>query len=113
MFADGELDEYAVIRNFRITAKDGKTYDTKHYNLKAIIAVGYKVDSERAVQFRKWAANIIEEFTIKAYVMDDERIKNGGSVLTEKYFEEQLQRIHEMRLSERMLEGTGVSSFYY
>lgn len=113
VFADGELDENAVIRNFRITAKDGKNYDTKHYNLKAIIAVGYKVDSERAVQFRKWAANIIEEFTIKACVMDDERIKNGGSVLTEKYFEEQLQRIREMRLSERMLEGTGVSSFYY
>lgn len=102
VFADGELDENAVIRNFRITAKDGKTYDTKHYNLKAIIAVGYKVDSERAVQFRKWAANVIEEFTIKAYVMDDEQIRNGGYVLTEKYFEEQLQRIREIRLSERM-----------
>ena len=102
VFSDNELEEDSVIRNFRITAKDGKTYDTKHYNLKAIIAVGYKVDSERAVQFRKWAANIIEEFTIKAYVMDDERIKNGGSVLTEKYFEEQLQRIREIRLSERM-----------
>jgi len=100
IFSDSELDENSVIRNFRITASDGKTYDTKHYNLKAIIAVGYKVNSERAVQFRKWATNIIEEFTIKAYVMDDERLKSG-SILTDKYFEEQLQRIREIRLSER------------
>ena len=72
-----------------------------HYSLPAIIAVGYKVNSERAVQFRKWATNVIEQFTIKAYVMDDERIKAGGSVLTDQYFEEQLQRIREIRLSER------------
>lgn len=101
VFADSELQESSVIRNFRITAADGKSYDTKHYNLTAIIAVGYKVNSERAVQFRKWATTIVEEFTIKAYVMDDERIKHGGSVLTEKYFEEQLQRVREIRLSER------------
>ncbi|MCL2163132.1 MAG: virulence RhuM family protein [Oscillospiraceae bacterium] len=100
VFSDNELQEDSVIRNFRITAADGKGYDTKHYNLKAIIAVGYKVNSERAVQFRKWATNVIEEFTVKAYVMDDERIKSG-SVLTDKYFEEQLQRIREIRLSER------------
>jgi len=100
VFSDNELNENSVIRNFRITAADGKIYDTKHYNLKAIIAVGYKVNSERAVQFRKWATNIIEEFTIKAYVMDDERLKSG-SLLTDKYFEEQLQRIREIRLSER------------
>ena len=62
-----------------------------------IIAVGYKVNSERAVQFRKWATHVIKEYTIKAYVMDDERIKSGGSMLTEKYFEEQLQRIREPR----------------
>ena len=93
IFSDSELQEDSVIRNFRITAADGKTYNTNHYNLSAIIAVGYKVNSERAVQFRKWATTIIEEFTIKAYVMDDERIKAGGSILTEKYFEEQLQRI--------------------
>lgn len=74
VFLDNELVEDSVIRNFRITAADGKNYDTKHYNLKAIIAVGYKVNSERAVQFRKWATNIIEEFTVKAYVMDDERL---------------------------------------
>lgn len=101
VFADSELQEDSVIRNFRITASDGKSYDTRHYNLAAIIAVGYKVNSERAVQFRKWATTIVEQFTIKAYVMDDERIKSGGSILTEQYFEEQLQRIREIRLSER------------
>jgi hypothetical protein len=100
IFSDSELQESSVIRDFRITASDGKTYNTMHYNLKAIIAVGYKVNSERAVQFRKWATNIIEEFTIKAYVMDDERLKSG-SILTDKYFEEQIQRIREIRLSER------------
>ena len=101
VFADSELQEDSVIRNFRITAADGKTYDTKHYNLSAIIAVGYKVNSERAVQFRKWATGIIESFTIKGYAMDDERLKNDGSILGKKYFEEQLQRIREIRLSER------------
>ncbi len=101
VFSDSELQENSVIRNFRITAADGKTYNTKHYKLPAIISVGYKVNSERAVQFRKWATTIIDEYTIKAYVMDDERIKSGGSILTEQYFEEQLQRIREIRLSER------------
>ncbi|MBE0502658.1 MAG: virulence RhuM family protein [Desulfuromonadales bacterium] len=101
IFSDSELQEDSVIRNFRITAADGKSYNTKHYNLAAIIAVGYKVNSERAVQFRKWATGVIEEYTIKAYVMDDERIKSGGSILTDQYFEEQLQRIREIRLSER------------
>jgi hypothetical protein len=101
VFADSELDEGSVIRNFRITAADGKSYDTKHYKLSAIIAVGYKVHSERAVQFRKWATAIIEEFTIKGYTMDDERLKSGGSILSDHYFEEQLQRIREVRLSER------------
>ena len=101
IFADSELRADSVIRKFRITAADGKTYDTQHYKLPAIIAVGYKVNSERAVQFRKWATQVIEQFTIKAYVMDDERIKAGGSVLTERYFEEQLQRVREIRSSER------------
>jgi hypothetical protein len=101
IFADSELDGTSVIRNFRITAMDGKTYDTKHYNLAAIIAVGYKVNSERAVQFRKWATVIIETFTIKGFVMDDERLKQDGSILSRRYFEEQLQRIREIRLSER------------
>ncbi len=76
IFADNELEENSVIRKFRITATDGKNYNTQHYNLSAIIAVGYKVNSERAVQFRKWASGIIKEYTIKAYVMDDERLKN-------------------------------------
>ena len=101
VFLDSELQEEAVIRKIRITAADGKNYDTQHYKLPAIIAVGYKVNSERAVQFRKWATGIIEAYTIKAYVMDDERIKSGGSILTDQYFEEQLQRIREIRLSER------------
>ena len=101
IFSDSELEEDSVIRNFRITAKDSKSYSTKHYNLSAIIAVGYKVNSERAVQFRKWATGIIKEYTIKAYVMDDERLKNDGTVLGKQYFEEQLERIREIRLSER------------
>jgi hypothetical protein len=101
VFSDSELEENSVIQYFRITAADGKTYDTQHYNLSAIIAVGYKVNSERAVQFRKWATGIIEQFTIKGFAMDDERLKNDGSILTKKYFEEQLQRIREIRLSER------------
>lgn len=101
VFEDSELEEDSVLRNFRITAADGKTYDTKHYNLSAIIAVGYKVNSERAVQFRKWATRVVEEFAIKGFAMDDERLKRGGSILSDRYFEEQLQRVREIRLSER------------
>ena len=101
IFNDNELDENSVIRKFLITATDGKNYNTQHYNLSATIAVGYKVNSERAVQFRKWATGIIKEFTIKAYAMDDERLKNDGSILGKKYFEQQLARIREIRLSER------------
>jgi len=101
VFSDSELDENSVIQYFRITAADGKSYNTQHYNLAAIIAVGYKVNSERAVQFRKWATTIIQEFTVKGFAMDDERLKNDGSILGKKYFEEQLQRIREIRLSER------------
>ena len=101
VFSDNELQKESVIQNFRITAADGKSYNTKHYNLSAIIAVGYKVNSERAIQFRKWATTVIQEFTIKSYTMDDERLKSGGSILGDQYFEEQLQRIREIRLSER------------
>ncbi len=100
-FKDSELAEESVIRKFRITAADGKTYDTGHYNLSAIIAVGYKVNSERAVQFRKWATTVVKEYTVKGFAMDDERLKAGGTVLTQQYFEEQLQRVREIRLSER------------
>ena len=101
IFSDSELHEDSVIRKFRITAQDGKSYNTQHYKPAAIIAVGYKVNSERAVQFRKWATGIIKEFTVKAFVMDDEHLKNDGSILGKRYFEEQLQRIREIRLSER------------
>lgn len=101
VFADSQVEANSVIRIFRITAADGKIYNTRHYKLAAIIAVGYKVNSERAVQFRKWATGIIESFTIKGYAMDDERLKRGGSVLTQQYFEEQLARVREIRLSER------------
>jgi len=101
IFSDSELEENSVIRNFRITATDGKSYNTQHYNLSTIIAVGYKVNSERAVAFRKWATQIVQEFTIKGFAMDDERLKNDGTILGKKYFEEQLQRIREIRLSER------------
>ena len=101
IFTDREVDENSVIRKFRITAVDGKTYNTNHYNLSAIIAVGNKVDSPRAIQFRKWANHIIEEFTVKGFAMDDERLKNFGTVLTKDYFNEQLERVREIRLSER------------
>lgn len=100
-FKTGELDENSVTRNFRVTASDGKDYDVKHYNLKAIISIGNKVDSPRSVQFRKWAIDVIEEYTIKGFAMDDERLKNDGTILGKKYFEEQLTRIREIRLSER------------
>ena len=101
IFMDKEVDENSVIRKFRITATDGKTYNTNHYNLSAIIAVGNKVDSPRAIQFRKWANHIIEEFAVKGFAMDDERLKNFGTVLTKDYFKEQLERVREIRLSER------------
>lgn len=101
IFMDKEVDENLVIRKFRITAADGKTYNTNHYNLSAIIAVGNKVDSPRAIQFRKWANHIIEEFAVKGFAMDDERLKNFGTVLTKDYFKEQLERVREIRLSER------------
>jgi hypothetical protein len=74
LLIDSELEEISVIRNFRITAQDGKIYNTNHYNLSAIIAVGYKVNSERAVQFRKWATQVLQAFTIKGFAMDDERL---------------------------------------
>ena len=100
IFEDSELQEDSVIRKFRITAPDGKRYNTNHYSLEMIIAVGFKVNSERAVQFRKWVNQIAKDYTIKGWVMDDERLKRG-TYLTEKYFDEQLERIREIRASER------------
>ena len=104
IYADSELEEAATIRNFRIVQTEGSrqvTRDTKHYSLQMIIAVGFKVNSERAVQFRKWVNQIAKDYTIKGWVMDDERLKRGA-YLTEKYFDEQLERIREIRASERM-----------
>lgn len=101
IFKDNELDENSVIRNFLITAEDGKNYNTKHYSLECIIAVGYKVNSEKAVNFRKWATKVIKDFTIQGWTIDKDRLKNGGSILTKDYFEKQLQVIREIRLSER------------
>ena len=101
IFSDGELSEDSVIRKFRITATDEGSYNTNHYNLQMIIAVGFKVNNERAVQFRKWANTIVKEFKLKGFVIDDERLKNGGTVLTEKFFDRLLERIREIRISER------------
>ena len=101
IFADSELQEDSVIRKFRITASDGKQYHTNHYSLEMIIAVGFKVNSEKAVQFRKWVNGIAKEYTIKGWVMDTERLKRG-TYLTDKYFDEQLERIREIRASERL-----------
>ena len=101
IFADGELSEESVIKHYLITASDGKNYNTKHYNLQATIAVGFKIENERAVQFRKWANGIVKDYTIQGWVMDEERLKYGGTVLTKDYFEKQLEKIREIRLSER------------
>ena len=103
IYSDSELEEDSTIRNFRIVQTEGSrqvTRDTKHYSLQMIIAVGFKVNSERAVQFRKWVNQIAKDYTIKGWVMDDERLKRG-TYLTEKYFDEQLERIREIRASER------------
>lgn len=104
VYEDGELQEGSTIRKFRIVQMEGKRQvhrKVNHYNLQVIIAVGFKVNNQRAVRFRVWANQIVEQYTIKGWVMDDERLKNGGSLLTQKYFEEQLEKIREIRLSER------------
>lgn len=104
IYLDSELQEEATIRNFRIVQNEGNrqvSREINHYNLQMIIAVGFKVNNERAIQFRKWANAIVKDYTIQGWVMDDERLKNGGSVLTEKYFEHLLERIREIRISER------------
>ena len=101
IFEDSELTEDSVIRKFRITAEDGKSYDTMHYNLQMIIAIGFKVNSERAVQFRKWVNQIAKDYTIQGWVLDSDRLKNGGSILTKDYFKRLLEEIREIRISER------------
>lgn len=97
---DGELVEDSVIKKYLITATDGKGYQTKHYNLQMIIAVGFKVNNERAVQFRKWAGQIVKDHTIQGWTMDKERLIKGH-MFTDEYFERQLEYIREIRLSER------------
>ena len=100
IFEDNELVEESVIKKYLITASDGKSYSTKHYNLQAIIAVGFKVNNERAVRFRKWAGQIVKDNTIQCWTMDKERLKKGH-MFTDEYFERQLENIREIRLSER------------
>lgn len=101
IFASGELQEDAVISILETTAADGKTYKTKHYNLDAIISVGYRVNSQQATQFRIWATQILHEIIIKGFVLDDERLKQGKSFFGKDYFDELLERIREIRASER------------
>jgi hypothetical protein len=98
IFAEGELDEDSVVRNFRITAADGKNYDTNHYNLDVIISVGYRVRSQRGTQFRIWATQRLKEYIIKGFALNDDRFKSGNSM---NYFNELQERIREIRLSER------------
>lgn len=104
IFEDRELTEEATIRKFRIVQLEGDRQvarEVNHYNLQMIIAVGFKVNNQRAVRFRVWANQIVRQYTIKGWVMDSERLKHGGTVLTDQYFEEQLEKIREIRLSER------------
>ena len=100
IFESDELYEISVIRNFRITAADGKEYDTKHYNLEVILAVGYRVRSDKGTQFRTWATERLREYLIKGFTMDDERLKQGSG--RARYFQELLQRVRDIRSSERM-----------
>ena len=100
LFSDAELDKDSVIKEILITAQDGKKYNVSHYNLQVIIALGFKIDNEKAIAFRKWANQIVSEYTIKGWVMDVPRLKDG-SPITDKYFEHQLERIREIRMSER------------
>lgn len=104
VFSDSELQENSTIRKFRIVQQEGSrqvSREVNHYNLQMIIAVGFKVNNDRAVQFRKWANSIVKDYTIQGWVIDDARLKNGGSILTTEYFDNLLERIREIRLSER------------
>jgi len=101
IFESGELAEEAVIRNFLITAFDGKSYDTKYYSLDAIISVGYRVNSFQATQFRKWATTVLKGYLIKGFALDDERLKQGKTLFGKDYFDELLEKIREIRASER------------
>ena len=105
IFADGELLPEATIKKYLIVQNEGSrtvSRSVDHYNLQMIIAVGFKVNNERAVQFRRWANSIVKDYTIQGWVMDEERLRKGGSILTKEYFEKQLEKIREIRMSERM-----------
>jgi hypothetical protein len=104
IYADNELERAATIKQYLIVQTEGAREvqrQLEHYNLQAIIAVGFKIENERAVQFRKWATQIVKAYTIQGWVMDAERLKSGGSVLTEDFFERQLEKVREIRFSER------------
>jgi hypothetical protein len=100
IFKENELEERSVTEEFSVTATDGKTYKTKHYNLDAIIAVGYRINSIRATQFRQWATSVLRDYAIRGYIIDKKRMENG-TFLNEDYFEHLLAEIREIRLSER------------
>ena len=104
IFNDDELERAATIKQYLIVQKEGQREVRRavdHYNLQAIIAVGFKIENERAVQFRKWANTIVKDYTIQGWTMDEERLKKGGSVLDNEFFERQLEKIREIRISER------------
>ena len=103
IFEINELEENSVTEVFSATASDGKNYKTKHYNLDAIISVGYRVNSVKAVQFRKWATLTLKEFIIKGFVLDDKRLKQGQTLFGKDYFKELLQRVRSIRASERRI----------
>lgn len=103
IFENEELKEDSVIRKFRITATDGKEYDAKHYNLDAIISVGYRVNSKSATDFRMWATQVLRDFIIKGFVLDDERLEQGKKFFEIDYFEELLERVRSIRASERRI----------
>ena len=100
IFKELELDENSVVKNYLTTASDGKNYNTKYYNLDMVISIGYRVNTDRAIQFRRWATNILKEFSKKGYIIDKKRMENG-TFFDEDYFEELLAEIREIRLSER------------
>lgn len=101
IFNDGELDPDSVTEEFSVTASDGKNYRTKHYNLDAIIAVGYRINTKRATAFRQWATNILRDYAIRGYIIDKERMKNGA-FFNQNYFNSLLEEVREIRASERL-----------
>lgn len=103
IFKDNELDENSVVKEFLTTAADGKNYNTKYYNLDAIISVGYRVNSTKATQFRIWATNTLKEYILKGFALDDDRLKESKKLFGKDYFKELLERIRSIRASERRI----------